>query len=133
GRKFAGIRIGILRLKIARHHNVVADRHVVEAQRFALRDDPQQAVRLDQRAGGRCVEADLHGQRTFATTSLRKRRILSIVAARVGPNRPKSKAVTPTSCRALMSPTQSAAPPVNSLRSPSTVPFGCASGLDDTR
>ena len=32
-----------------------------------------------------------------------------------------------------MSPTKSAAPPVNSLRSPSTVPFGCASGLDETR
>ncbi len=59
--------------------------------------------------------------------------MLSIVAARVGPNMPKSNDVTPASRNALMSPAKSAAPPVNSLRSPSTVPFGCASGLDDTR
>src|ERR1019366_3082001 len=50
-----------------------------------------------------------------------------------GPNMPKSNDVTPMSRSALMSPAKSAAPPVNSLRCPSTVPFGCASGLDDTR
>ena len=31
-------------------------------------------------------------------------------------NRPKSNALTPTSCSALMSPTKSAAPPLNNLR-----------------
>ena len=51
-------------------------------------------------------------------------------SGRTGRNR---TTITPTSGSARISPAKSAAPPVNSLRSPSTVPFGCASGLDDTR
>ena len=59
-RKLAGPGIGIFRLQIAWHHDVVADRDVVEAQRLPFRDDPAQAIRLDQRTCGGHIEADLH-------------------------------------------------------------------------
>src|SRR5579863_2814144 len=106
GGKLPRVSVGIFRLQVARHHDVIADRDVIKTEGLALGDDADKTVRLDQRAGGRRVETNLHSQRTFAITSSRNRRILSTVSPSVGPNNPQSKDVTPASRSALMSPTK---------------------------
>jgi hypothetical protein len=45
---------------MARHHDVIADRDVIEAKRLAFSDDASEAVRFDKDTGGGRVEADLH-------------------------------------------------------------------------
>ena len=60
GWELAAVGIGVLRFKVARHHDVVADRRIIEAESLAFGNDATHAVRFDQCAGGGSVEADLY-------------------------------------------------------------------------
>jgi hypothetical protein len=59
-REFSSVGVWVFRVEMARHHDVVADRHVIEAKRLTFGDDAGEAVWPNKGAGGGGIETDLH-------------------------------------------------------------------------